>query len=117
MAKKKAGPSKSALIKEELAKDPNASPSGIADKLKEHDVTAAYVSNIKQTMKAGSKSGGKSRPAAKRKKKAARAASTAPAAKSDKVSVDDLVKAKKLADELGGVDVAKQMLDAVAKLS
>ena len=38
------------------------------------------------------------------------------AKKSDKVSLGDLVKASRLAEELGGVDKAQEMLNALAKL-
>jgi hypothetical protein len=101
MAKKKVN--KAQLIKDAMAASPKASPAEIAKSLKKHGITAAYVSNVKSTA------------SPKKKKKRGR-----PAAKksttSDKLSLGALVKAKKLADELGGVDKAKSLLDAVAKL-
>ena len=64
------------------------------------------------------------RGAAKRSKKKAstrkavkkKAAKKKVAKKSDKVSLGDLVKASRLAEELGGVDKAQEMLNALAKL-
>ena len=100
MAKKKVN--KAQLIKDALAATPDASPAEIAKSLKKHGITAAYVSNIKST--------------AQPKKKRGRPAGKKAGTSSDKVSLGQLVKAKKLADALGGVDKAKGLLDAVAKL-
>ena len=100
MAKRKVNKAK--LIKDALAANPEASPVEIAKSLKKHGITANYVSNVKFSMRPKRKRG---RPAGKKS-----------ATTSDKVSLGDLVKAKKLADELGGVDKAKSLLDAVAKL-
>ncbi len=99
MAKKTVN--KAQLIKDALAADPKATPVEIAKSLKKHGITANYVSNVKSV---GSP---------KKKKKRGRPAATT---SSDKVSLGDLVRAKKLADGLGGVDKAKSLLDAVAKL-
>lgn len=94
---------KTALIKAELDKNPAAKPKQIAATLKKHGVTAAYVSTIKTSL--GKKTG---------KKKPGRAARSR--ATGEKVALNDLVKAKEFADELGGVEQAHAMLDAVAKL-
>jgi len=101
MAKKKVN--KAQLIKDALAANPEASPVEIAKSLKKHGITAGYVSTVKSS----------TRPKKKRGKPAGKKSATP----SDKVSLGDLVKAKKLSDELGGVDKAKGLLDAVAKLS
>jgi len=94
---------KTQLIKDELAKDANASPTDVAKKLKSHGVTAQYVSTVKSKIKSSSAP----------KKSAANTAKKA----SDKVSLGDLIKAKNLADQLGGVEKAKELLNAIAKLS
>ncbi len=99
MAKKKVN--KTQLIKDALAATPDASPAEIAKSLKKHGITATYVSNVRA----------KAQPKKKKRTTKKKAATS-----SDKVSLGDLVKAKKLADELGGVDKAKSLLDAVAKL-
>ena len=98
MAKRKVN--KAQLIKDALAANPKATPIEIAKSLKKHGITANYVSNIKFT----------------KKKKRGRPPAKKSATTSDKISLGALVKAKKLADELGGVDKAKSLLDAVAKL-
>ena len=104
MAKKKVN--KTQLIKDALAKNPQASPSEIAEGLKNHGISAPYVSTVKSSLKA-------KRPTKTAKKKVAK---KKVAKKSDKVSLGDLVKASRLAEELGGVDKAQEMLNALAKL-
>ena len=101
MAKKKVN--KTQLIKDAMVANPEASPAEIANTLNEHGVTAAYVSNIKSAT-------------APKKKKRGRPPGKKSTATSDKISLGALVKAKKMADELGGVDKAKSLLAAVAKL-
>ena len=99
MAKNKVN--KTQLIKDALAKNPKASPIEIAEGLKNHGISAPYVSTVKSSLKA-------KKPTKTAKKKVAK--------KSDKVSLGDLVKASRLAEELGGVDKAQEMLNALAKL-
>ena len=97
---------KTQLIKDALAKNPKASPIEIAEGLKKHGISAQYVSTVKSSLKA--KKPTKTAKTKVAKKKVAK--------KSDKVSLGDLVKASKLAEELGGVDKAQEMLNALAKL-
>jgi len=104
MAKNKVN--KTQLIKDALAKNPKASPSEIAEGLKNHGISAQYVSTVKSSLKA-------KKPTKTAKKKVAK---KTVAKKSDKVSLGDLVKASRLAEELGGVDKAQEMLNALAKL-
>jgi len=104
MAKNKVN--KTQLIKDALAKNPKASPSEIAEGLKSHGISAQYVSTVKSSRKA-------KKPTKTAKKKVAK---KTVAKKSDKVSLGDLVKASRLAEELGGVDKAQEMLNALAKL-
>jgi len=95
---------KTQLIKEALAKSPNGSPSEIAEELKAHGITAQYVSTVKNTLK---------------KKKGTKKVGRKAASKGREGSVNrsDLVRAKKLADELGGVQKAKELLDIIGELT
>lgn len=102
MAKRKVN--KTELIKAELEKNPAAKPREIAAALKKHKVSAAYVSTIKTSL--GKKAGA----TAKRGKNGGARASV------EKVALNELVRAKELADELGGVERAQKLLDAVAQL-
>lgn len=132
MAKRSAGgPNKSAAIREYLDNNPEAKPREIVDALKAQgvEVTPAFVSTIK------SKSGGgtaapkkrRGRPKAAAQEAAAPStprATSAPAAKrggglpaGDTVSVDGLIRAKKLAEELGGVDKVRAALAALEKIT
>lgn len=117
MAKKKTGISKTQMILNALAKNPDASPTDIARSLSAYNVSPAYVSNIKSTHKAG-KTGGKKRGRKKAGKKARRGrprGSTSRAG-SGGLSVAELLKAKQLSDQLGGVERAQILLDALSKL-
>jgi hypothetical protein len=107
MAKKKAsGVNKSKAIKDYLAEKPRTAPKDVAAALKEQgvDVTPAYVSTIKTSMK--------KRKRGRRKKAAAKAA-----ASGDQVSLAALLEAKKLVAKVGGVAQAKQAIAALAQLS
>lgn len=106
---------KTQLILDALAKNPTLTPMEIAEKLKAHKVSPAYVSNIKSVNKAGKKK--TKRKAGKKTVSKARARRGGRGGSGDSVSVASLVKAKKLADELGGVQEAKALLDALAKLT
>ena len=110
MAKKKSvkkpAVSKTQLIKEALANSPNASPVEIAERLKSSGVTAQYVSTVKFNMKKARGNGAPRKPAGKVGKK------TEPT-----FTLSELVKARKLADDLGGVEQAKELLNAISKLS
>ena len=104
--KKKTGVNKSQAIRDHLAKQPDDGPKAIVVALrkKKIKVTEALVSNVKYV-----KSGKTKR---RRKKKAATTQSTV----SDKISISTLVQAKKMADQLGGIEKAKTALAALAKL-
>lgn len=105
MAKKKTVKkpvNKTSLIKAELEKSPNASPIEIAERLKEHGVTAQYVSTVKFNMN---------------KKSAKKKSSPKSGNKGQQVNLGDLIKAKKLVDELGGTEKAKEIILALEKLS
>lgn len=146
MAKRSGGPNKSAAIRDYLESNPNAKPKEIVEHLqsKGMDVTPAFVSTIKsKLLSSGQLSAGggsaaapaptkrRGRPkgaGAARKKvtrrgrapKAAAAKTAAPAAAkapAGSVSVDGIVLAKKLADQLGGVDKARAALAALEKIT
>jgi hypothetical protein len=103
---------KTQLILDALAKYPNETPMEIADRLKAYKISAGYVSTIKSARKAGKKKAAKkSKQVGKTGRRARRNGD------GDNVSMSSLVKAKQLADELGGVEKAKAVLDALAKLT
>ena len=104
--KKKTGFNKSQAIRDHLAKQPDDGPKAIVVALrkKKIKVTEALVSNVKYA-----KTGKKKQ---RRKKKAATTQPTV----SDKISISTLVQAKKMADQLGGIEKAKTALAALAKL-
>ena len=115
MAKKKTAtkrrPKKRTVNKSEAVRDfmnsnPDAKPKEIAEALSKKGikVTPQAVSTIKfnAAKKSAPKAGRRGRPAA---------------AKNGTVKVDSLLKAKQFAEQLGGVDQAKQALDVLAKLS
>jgi hypothetical protein len=128
MAKKSSGPNKSAAIRDYLGANKNAKPREIVTAMKEQgiDVTPQFVSTIKTKFVSG---GGKSpkrrgRPrktaAAKKSVKRTTVKKSSTGASAGKVSTgayDDLVVAKKLADQLGGVDQARAALAALEKIT
>ena len=98
------GKTKSQLIREYLAENPGAGPTAVSEAISRTGipVTAAFVSTVKSTDRTKSK-----------KRRGGRPKGRAP---SDTVSMDSLLKAKKLAEQMGGIEVAKAALDAYAKL-
>ena len=106
---KKAAPkqkvNKSQAIRDYAKANPKAGPTEISETLTKQgiNVTPGLVSNVM----------------AKAKKKRRTKKKVAPAAKpavSDKVSLSTLVQAKNLADQMGGIEKAKDALAALAKL-
>ena len=104
---KKKGVNKSQVIRGMLHQHPNASPLAISEALGKRGVkvTPGFVSTIKS--QSGAKK--KRRRVKKRVGRAARPAG-------DTVSVSALVQAKRLADQLGGVEKAQDALSALSKL-
>ncbi len=108
MAKKKtAGINKSQAIRNHLAKQPDDGPKTVVAALgkKKITVTESLVSHVKYAL-ANKK---------KRRRKKKKAATTQRTV-SDKISISTLVLAKKMADQLGGIEKAKTALAALAKL-
>ena len=109
MAKKKtpaAEVNKSQAIRDYVAANPTATPTETAAAMTEQgvDVSAAYVSTVKTQAKKKRKG--------RRGKKAVVSAQPA----SDKIALSSLIQAKKLAEQLGGVEKAQAVLAALAKL-
>ena len=113
MAKKKTGVSKSQAIRDYLAKNPNATASEVVPALagKGIKVTPGLVSNVKST----------SGPKRRRKKKAGRkkvVKRRRPGRRSAaELSAKDLIAAKQLADQLGGIGEARRALDTLERLT
>lgn len=103
-AKKKSSPNKTQLIKDAMAANPNASTAEIAKGLTKYGISAQYVSVVKSNLKkkTGKKTTTKRKGAGKKKEAA--------------FTVSELVKASKLAEELGGVEKAKEVLNVLGKL-
>jgi hypothetical protein len=101
---KGSGASKSQAIRDYVAANPDQGPKAVAEALNAAgvNVTAAFVSTVKSTdkRKTGKKRG---RPGRK-------------PGGGDTVSMELLLKAKRLADQLGGIAAAKRAIDAYAKL-
>ena len=95
---------KSKAIRDYQTKNPNAAPKAVAEALAKQgiDVTPTYVNTIKATEK--KKTAGKPGGAAKAKPDAAN------------ITMSNLMKAKQLAEVLGGAERAKAALDALDKL-
>ena len=94
----------SQLVRDHLAANPNDGPKTIVAALakKGTKVSEALVSNVKYSAK--KKSASKKKAGVKR------------TVVNDKVSLATLVQAKKMAEQLGGVEKAKDALAALAKL-
>lgn len=122
MAKKSAGGmNKSAEIRAFKDANPGMGPTAISEALKKDkglDVTPAFVSTVLSNAKGpGAAKGKKGRRKKKGGKKVGRKAAAAPVASgAGELSVDHLVKAKKLAEQMGGVAEAKAALDALSKI-
>lgn len=125
MAKKIGGPNKSAAIRDYLTANKNAKPRDIVKAMAEQgiEVTPQFVSTIKTKFIAG---GGKApgRRGRPRKTAVAGAAPAAapvskPAAKPARSTgaYEDLIIAKKMADQLGGVEQARAALAALEKIT
>jgi hypothetical protein len=110
MAKKaaaKGGPNKSSAIRDYKAANSTASPKEIAEALGKSGiaVSAQFVSTVLSNAK---KKGGK---IGKRGPKPGRKAATAASG-----SLEQLLKAKKMVEQLGGIDNARSALNVLAQL-
>ena len=122
-SKKKSAPksdvNKTQEIKKALAATPDKKPKEISEALtaKGVDVSPAYVSTIKTNLKAKTgapkKKAVKKKVAAKTKATKKRAPKVTPATD---IRFEQLKKAKEMAQQLGGVEKAKETLAALAQL-
>jgi hypothetical protein len=111
MAKKsKGGQNKSQLIREYKAANPAAAPKEVAEALTKTglSVSAQFVSTVLSNAK---KKGGKVGKRGRKPGLKTAAASGAPSS-----NIEQLIKAKKLVDQLGGVDAARTAINALAQL-
>ena len=116
MAKKKAATkpgaaakvSKSKAIRDYMAAKPGVGPTAVAQALAKEGVkvSAAFVSTVKSMAKNKKPGRRVGRPRGRK-----------PAAAGDQFTVSELLQAKKLAEQMGGVEKAKAAIDALAKLS
>jgi len=106
---------KAKAVRDYFGKNPTASPKEIAAALTEQGVAVApsYVSLIKWQMK--NLKGKARKPAAD---SATPTASTKPVSgkAGDTITVEALLQAKKLAEALGGVEIARQAMSALSRL-
>ena len=130
MAKKKSkGVSKSQAVRDYLSEHPGATASVVIPDLASRGikVSVALVGQIKQRMKKSGESGGQKSASAPAKKSTAKKAAKKRASKkatatkatrstSKAVTADDLMEAKKLVDELGGIDQARKALKYLEEL-
>ncbi|KLU06972.1 hypothetical protein RISK_000773 [Rhodopirellula islandica] len=126
MAKKSGGPNKSQSIRDYYGANPDAKPMEVAAELSKKGivVTPAFVSTVKSTTmgKSAKKSARKSakKPAASVKKttgaKRGRPVGSTNKATSNEVSLDSLIQVKKIVEEMGSVQDAKNALTALEKL-
>lgn len=102
---------KSQKIRDYKAEHPDEGPTAIATALTKQGikVVPAQVSNVLSN--ASKKKGGK-----KSVKKRGPKPGAKKAAANDKVSIGALIDARQFADKVGGVEAAKQLLNAVEKL-
>ncbi len=124
MAKKKSGVNRTAKVKEYLETHPSESISEVLAGLAARGikVSRSLISQVKkklgQTGTRGTKMAKKK--TAKKKASGAGAAQTAASAHSSSagraITADELYEAKKLADELGGIDRLRSALDALERL-
>ena len=128
MAKKSGGPNKSQAIRDYYGANPDAKPMEVAAELSKKGivVTPAFVSTVKSTTmgksatKSARKSAKKSAPSVKKSSTGAKrgrpVGSTNKATASNEVSLDSLLQVKRIVEEMGSVQDAKNALTALEKL-
>jgi hypothetical protein len=108
--KKKSGVSKAQAIRDYLAKNPNAMPKATVEALAKEGViaTAQDVSVVKHQLKKAA-GGQATEPMAKPKQMGKTPAG--------RITLPELQQAKAIAQQLGGIDEARRVLDALATLT
>ncbi|EMI56532.1 hypothetical protein [Rhodopirellula sallentina] len=117
MAKKKSGGvNKSQAIRDYCSANPKAKPLEVAEAMKAQgiDVTAQFVSTVKSNSKKSKTTRGRKAVSKKAVKKATRRGPRTSAA--SEVSLDSLLNAKKLVEEMGGVEDARNALSVLEQL-
>jgi hypothetical protein len=119
MAKKKGEVNKSLEIREYLAANPKAKPKEVVDAMSQKgiDVSAQFVSTVKSTSKKKGTAKRRGRPAGAKNKTTRTAAAPAHQKSDDTVSVDSLLKLKKVVEEIGSIDEAKSALSTLERLA
>ena len=110
MAKKKAGPNRSQLIRDYLAKHPNAANKDVAAEVSKAGVktTGQYVSVVKASLKKKAAKGRSTKGAARKASK--------PLAASRNLDIEAVLAAKELVDQHGAENV-KDAIDLIEKIS
>jgi len=122
MAKKSAGQNKSAAIRDYYKSHPKAKPKEVLSALQASGIktTTAFISTIRSNMKKGLGTGKRGRPAGSVTRRPSKAVTRGrrPAASSpsSEVSIDSLLKVKRVVEEMGSVDEARAALNALEKL-
>lgn len=119
MAKKKSGPNKSLAIRDYLTANPDAKPKEIVGAMKSKGlkVSAQFVSTVKSNSKTKGPAKRPGRPAGAKSKTTLVRKSAVSRGGSDTVSVNSLLKLKKVVQEIGSIEEAKSALDALQKLA
>jgi len=122
MAKKKSsGPNKSQEIREYYTAHPNAKPKEVVDAMKSKglSVSAQFVSTVKSnSKKKKGPSKRRGRPAGSTNKTSLAKRAPARTGKGDEsVSVDSLLKLKKVVEDIGSIEEAKSALQTLEKLA
>lgn len=118
MAKKKEGVNKSQEIRDYYAANPKAKPLEVVAAMKDKgiEVNAQFVSTVKSTSKKKKSVRGNVAPVSKKSVTANRAPRKAAASHAGEISLDSLIKAKQLVEEMGGVAEARGALTALEQL-
>jgi hypothetical protein len=115
------GMTKTEAIRAALAKDPGAMPKALAEKLSSEgfDVKPQHVSTIKNLLKKEAEGGVPRTPGKPgRKPRAVPAVAAAkPQSRGGDLTFESLRKAKELSAQLGGVEKAREALDALTQLT
>ena len=118
MAKKNAEVNKSLEIRSYMNENPKAKPREVVDALKEKgvDVSAQFVSTVKSNSKKSVGVKRRGRPVGSTKKTPA-AGKAVTAKGGETVSVQSLLKLKRVVEEIGSIEEAKAALSTLERLS
>ncbi len=122
MAKKKTGaPNKSQAIREYYKAHPKAKPKEVASELKKKgiNVSTAFVSTIRSNSKRKKTIGKPGRPPGKKSVRRGRpvgSGGSRTARGGQEVSIESLLKIKRMVEEMGGINETRTALTALEKL-